>query len=145
MNPVNHVLLFRSNIDIRNERIDESNLRDLREAASLQLTKDELGRVVFAKTDENSPSDEQVDSLPSCTQPNLQANRQPSNTMTSLPLSETFHPEALSSATISEAVKFISSPAPVDSTTSPGIVSLPSSPETECAYTFPSRPADTAG
>ena len=50
MKPVNHIFLFRSNIDFRNEKVNLKNLHDIQAAVSCTLSQDMYGRVMIDKT-----------------------------------------------------------------------------------------------
>ena len=50
MTPVNHIFLFRSNIDLLNERINERNISNIAQLSSFAVTEDQFGRAIFDKT-----------------------------------------------------------------------------------------------
>ena len=50
MTPVNHIFLFRSNIDLLNERTNEKNISNIVQLSSFAVSEGQFGRVVFDKT-----------------------------------------------------------------------------------------------
>ena len=55
LKPVNHIFLFRSNIDFRNERINQKNLQEIQASTHHALGQDEYGRVTIEKTKKYIP------------------------------------------------------------------------------------------
>ncbi len=55
MKPVNHIFMFRSNIDFRNERINQKNLQEIQACTHHALGQDEFGRVTIEKTKKYIP------------------------------------------------------------------------------------------
>ena len=50
MTPVNHIFLFRSNIDMMNERINQNNIHNIQILSPFNVTENQFGWIVLDKT-----------------------------------------------------------------------------------------------